>query len=227
VALVALDANLGSHVRARRNRSDDCTPVDMPPHPVTFRVEPPEPMDRVHVLVRLTLLAALGTVGCSSVYWLLYLALPAVASLLISQKGSRRYLAEDGPRFARLLRWFAAAYAYLWLLTDAFPTSEGDGPAQLEIEPGGSPSASAALLRLVSSLPALLVLAVLSLAATLLWPVGALAILVSRRVPAALRDFIAQTLCYQFRLFAYHLSIVDEYPAFSVSADTLRPSNVV
>lgn len=200
--------------------------IDMRPHPVTLRVEPPAQLDRVHVLVRLTLLAALGTVGCSSVYWLLYLALPALASLRISQKGPRRYMAEDGPRIARVLRWFAAAYAYLWLLTDAFPTNEGDGPAQLEVEPCGSPSASAALGRLVSSLPALLVLAVLSLAAAFLWPVGAFMILVRRRIPAALHDFIAQTLCYQFRLFAYHLSVVDQYPAFGVCADTPRPSNM-
>jgi hypothetical protein len=39
-------------------------------------------------------------------------------------------------------------------------------------------------------------------------------VLASERVPPALSDFIEATLRYQFRLFAYHLSLVDRYPSF-------------
>jgi hypothetical protein len=66
----------------------------------------------------------------------------------------------------------------------------------------------------VNSLPALLVLAVLSIAASLLWVVGAIAILVRRRLPHAIGSFLALTLRYQFRLVAYHLSLVERYPSF-------------
>jgi hypothetical protein len=188
-------------------------------HPVRLRVDPPVPMSRIHVVIRLLLLAALGTVGCSSVYWLLYLAIPAVAALRISQKGGERYLTEDAPRVLPVLRWLAAAYAYLWLLTDTFPSSEpsseGGQTVDLEVEPGGAPSTTAALLRILYSLPALLLLVVLSLVAGFCWLLGAIVILVRRRPSVVVRDFLALTLGYQFRLVAYHLSLVDRYPSIA------------
>jgi hypothetical protein len=54
---------------------------------------------------------------------------------------------------------------------------------------------------------------VLSIAATLLWIVAALSILLAQRVPEAIHRFLALVLAYQFRLVAYHLSLVDAYPA--------------
>ena len=183
-------------------------------HPVQFCVQSANRMERTHVLIRLALLLALGAVGCSSIYWFLYLALPALAALFISDKGGQRYLAEDAPRMVRILRWIVAAYAYLWLLTDTFPTREANGPVELKVDVSGSPTTRSALLRLLLSLPALLLLVVLSIAAGFLWLIGALVILVRQRIPAAIADFLALTLRYQFRLIAYHLSLVHAYPSF-------------
>jgi len=192
----------------------------MPSHPVRLRVESPAHRGRVHVLIRIILLAAVCTVGGSSVYWLLYLALPAMAALIISDKGAEAYLSENGPEIARVLRWLAAAYAYLLLLTDAFPTSSTSGPVTLEIETGGSPTIATALSRLLTSLPALLLLAVLSLAASVIWLAGAVEILVRRRVSPTVADWLAMTLRYQLRLIAYHLSIVDRYPSVEAPITT-------
>jgi len=172
-------------------------------------------MQRVQVLIRLAVLVALGAIGCSSVYWLLYLALPVVAALLVSRDGADGYLGHDAPLIVRVVRWFASAYAYLWLLTDALPTSDGGGPVALAVDVGGRPTPGSALVRLLTSLPALLLLAILSMAAALLWIVAAIAVLVSERVPAAIADFIAMKLRYQFRVVAYHLSLVDAYPSLS------------
>jgi hypothetical protein len=183
----------------------------MSSHPVQFHVERSR-MQRMQVVVRLAILAALGAVGCSSVYWLIYLALPAVAAVLVSRDGAERYLRDDAPPAARVLVWMAGAYAYLWLLTDALPGSDASDPVELAVEVGGKPTAGSALLRLITSLPALLLLAVLSMAAVPLWIVGAIAVLATERMPAALADFIAMKLRYQFRLVAYHLSLVDAYP---------------
>jgi hypothetical protein len=72
---------------------------------------------------------------------------------------------------------------------------------------------ASALTRLVTSLPALLVLALLSVVAGLLWIVAAVTVLVRERVPAGIARFIAIVLRYQFRLVAYHLSLVDRYPS--------------
>lgn len=167
---------------------------------------------------RLLLLLALGSIGCSSVYWLAYLLLPALAALLIQQKGAERYVVEDAPAITRALRWLAAAYGYLWLLTDELPSTSSASPVTLEIDASGSPTATSALLRLVQSLPALLLLILFSSIAGFLWIFAALSVLVSQRVPPALGEFLTATLRYQFRLIAYHLSLVERYPAFDLAS---------
>jgi uncharacterized protein DUF4389 len=181
---------------------------------VHLNVEPSREMSRVHVAIRLVLLVALATLGCSSLYWVLFLGIPALVALNIEQKGGAMYLAEDAPRVLPGLRWLARAYAYIWLLTDAVPTSEARGAVDLDVEIRGNPTGSSALLRLLYSLPALILLAIMSIVASLLWVVGAISILAIGRVPAVVAEFIAATLRYQFRLIAYHLSIVDSYPSF-------------
>jgi hypothetical protein len=186
-------------------------------------------MARIHVAIRLLFVVALGSIGCSSVYWVLYLALPAVAAALIAQEGGAQYLANEGPRLLRVLRWLAGAYGYVWLLTDATPSMEPGGPVQLELELrfGRAPTATSALLRVVYSLPALLVLAVLSMVACLLWVIGALSVLVSERVPSWVASFLEMTLRYQFRLFAYHLALTSAYPSLEGEAPvTVSPTGL-
>lgn len=170
-------------------------------------------MARLHLVIRLAILLVLGMIGSSSLYWLLYLALPAFAALLVAQRGSVRYLEEVAPVAVRVLKWFAGAYAYLWLLTDEAPTPEPGAHVELEVEPCGMPTPKLALQRLLTSVPAALFLLVLSIVAGLLWVLGAFAILLFGRVPQFVTGFIAMTLCYQFRLAAYHLSLVDQYPS--------------
>jgi hypothetical protein len=181
-------------------------------HPVHLEIEHPKRTARIHVVTRLALLAAFAALGCSGLYWFLYLALPALAALGVLRKSGDRYLAEDAPRIVRVLRWFASAYAYLWLLTDVLPTADG-GPVDLRVEASGHPTAVSALLRLVFSVPALVLLALLSAAAGILWLVGAVLILIRERIPGAVVDFLAFTLRFQFQLIAYHLSLVEAYPS--------------
>ena len=186
-------------------------------HPVQLTIEPAGKTARIHVLTRLALLVALGAIGCSSIYWILYLLLPTLAALLILKKAGPGYLADDGPRIVHVLRWLAAGYAYLWMLTDVLPTTQG-GPVDLRIDVGGRPTAGRALLRWLYSLPALALLLLLSLVAGLLWIVGAISILAVARLPALVADFQALTLRLQFRLIAYHLSLVDRYPSLESAA---------
>jgi hypothetical protein len=188
----------------------------MPTHPVQFAVEPPRHTERIHVVIRIALLMALGTIGFSWAYGFLYLVLPALVALRILNASGEGYLAEDAPRALRWLRWLASALAYLALLTDVLPTS-GSGPVDLEIRPTGTPTAATALLRLVWSLPAVLLLGLLSVVAGIVWLLGAVLVLIRRRMPAAIADFMALVLRYQFRLIAYHLSLVDRYPSFEES----------
>ncbi len=177
-------------------------------HPVQLHIEP-SAIGRVQVLVRVVVLAALATLGCSSLYWALYLALPAMVALAVSRDGGEGYLAVDAPRVIRVLRWLAEAYAYLWMLTDSLPGAE---PGALTVEVGAAPSVSSSLWRLLTSLPALLVLAVLSMVAGVLWVAAAVYVLLTGRMPSVIREFILTMLRYQFRLVAYHASLVDIYP---------------
>jgi len=181
-------------------------------HPVQLQLDRPGQTERIHVVTRLALLLAFAALGCSSVYWALYLALPAAVAIVLLRKGGERYLAEDAPRIVKALKWLASAYGYLWLLTDVLPTAQGS-PVELSIEAGGQPTATSALLRLPFTLPALVILAALSAVAGVLWVVGAAFILVRKRLPGAIADFLALTLRFQFRLVAYHLSLVDQYPS--------------
>ncbi|MEY4550009.1 MAG: hypothetical protein RL685_6204 [Pseudomonadota bacterium] len=189
----------------------------MPYHPVAFRVSAVPRRERIHVAIRLLLLVGLGAIGWSSIYWLAYLLLPALAALLILQKGADRYLIEDAPAITRGLRWLAAAYGYLWLLTDALPSTSTASPVTLEIDASGTPTPVSSLLRLVRTLPALVLLILVSCLAGILWCIAALSILVSQTLPPAIGEFLTATLRYQFRLIAYHLSLVDRYPAFELA----------
>lgn len=185
----------------------------MSTHPVQLHIDPPGETQRVHVVIRIALLLGLGTIGFSWAYGFLYIVLPALVALRILNASAERYLSGDVPRVVRTLRWLASASAYLALLTDVLPTS-GAGPVDLQVRASGTPTATSALLRLLGSIPALLLLALLSAAAGVLWMLGAIVVLVRRRMPAAIADFIALVLRYQFRLVAYHLSLVDRYPSF-------------
>src|SRR5688572_29319234 len=141
-------------------------------HPVQLEFAPVARMQRVHVVVRLVLLAALASLGCSSIYGLLYLSFPALAAVLTLQKGGARYLSEDAPRIAKLLAWVAWIYAYAWLLTDSVPGPNSPNPVALGIGPQGTPSATSALSRLLYTLPALVVLVLLSVVAWVAWIVA-------------------------------------------------------
>lgn len=188
-------------------------------HPVQFRVEASPQRARISVVIRLALLIAIGLIGCGAVYWLLYFSIPALVALVVLQRGAEHYEGEVAPRIVRVLRWLAGAYAYLWMLTEVLPTADPGGPVDLEVElTTRMPTASSCLLRLLSSLPALLLGAILSLASAVLWVIAAIAILITEQMPGWIVDFLMLTLRYQSRLAAYHLSLVDRYPSFEESS---------
>ena len=179
--------------------------------PISFHVDHPAHQSRLHVVIRLILLAALGSIGLSGMYFLLYLGLPAVVALVLSRKSGQQYLAEDAPKIVRALRWVAAGYAYLWLLTDEVPGSGSS--VHFELQPGGAPATNSALTRLVLSLPALLLMALLTIVSGVLWVIGAFFVLVQEELPPSITRFLEQMLRYRLRLFGYHLSLTEVYPS--------------
>jgi hypothetical protein len=226
--LPASEDREGSRAKHQRRRGRTHTAREllvegMITHPIQLEVASATSLKRIHLVVRLVLLSALGAIGCSSLYWFLYLGLPALAAVRILQNGGTRYVSEDGAVISRVLGWLAAGYAYLWLLTDAFPNSDMPGPVTLRIRAQGEPTAGSALGRLVTSVPALVLLVLLSFLASAVWILCALSILLRETASVALREFLRLTLSYQFRLIAYHLSLVDRYPSLGDAA--VRPES--
>jgi hypothetical protein len=192
-------------------------------HPVHVQIERTARPRRVHLVLRLVLLIGLGALGASRFSWVVYLALPALAAIVILQKGGEGYRTEVAPRAVPALRWLAGAYAYLWLLTDSFPTTR-PGPVDVRIDATATPTASSALLRLLTSIPALILVALLSVVGGLCWLVGAVSILVAEKLPAFIADFLALVLRVQIRFLAYHLSLVDAYPSVSEAPAAHAPA---
>ena len=186
----------------------------MPTHPVQLHVTRAERVPRAEVAIRVVLVVALGIVTWSAISWILYLALPALVALVLLRKGPDTFRTQDAPRVIRVLSWLAGAEAYLAFLTNELPSTAG-GTVRLQVNVTATPTASGALVRLVSSLPALLLVAVLSAVSSLVWVVAAIVALATERTPRIVGDLFLVVLRLKYRLVAYHLSLVDRYPSLA------------
>lgn len=183
-------------------------------YPATLYVERPQRFDRVQLALRIVALIVLSGVGLSlgAFVGFLYMALPLIAAVLISQEGSGRFQEEDAPRLSRAIGWVLSVYAYFVLLTDRLPL-KGSRPAiHYEVAPVGAPTVGSALVRLLLSLPLALLLAVLGCVSWFVWIVAALMILITGNYPDGLHDFQCGVLRWLARMLAYHGSLVDQYP---------------
>jgi Domain of unknown function (DUF4389) len=192
----------------------------MATYPVIFDVQRPEKFERTQLLLRvlvLVLLAILaGAIGW--LFGLIYLAIPVLAAILISQKGSEAYLAERDGTMMTLLRWYLAVYAYLDLITDRFPTERPEDAIRFEVTTGGSPTVGSALLRLIMSIPSAFVLGILNIAGVIVWVIAAVSILIQENYPDSLYNFMLALNRWQARLLGYHASLVDVYPPFAIDS---------
>lgn len=187
-------------------------------YPVTFDVSRPEKFERPHVFLRV-LVAIILAILAGAIGWILglvYLVFPVLAAIFVSQKGSEKYLEEDGPRMTGWLRWVLALYAYLGILTDRFPTEKPEEIVRFEVSTGGSPTVGSALLRLIYSIPSAFVLGLLSIASAVIWVIAAVMVLIQESYPGGLYNFQRGILRWEARLLGYHASLVDEYPPFAL-----------
>jgi hypothetical protein len=192
--------------------ADACTSCMQ--NPVRLDATQPASYDRAQLVLRLVIMVLMGMVGCTLgwLFGVLYLGLPAVAAIAISRRDGAAYLADVGPRVVRALRWVLALYAYLGLVTDQPPTSEAELGVELEVTLGGAPTPTSALFRLITSIPAALILVLLGAVSAAVWVIAAIWALAVRTVPAVLFDYQRGVLRWQARLFAYHASLVDRSP---------------
>lgn len=190
----------------------------MSQYSVSFDVEHPPAFQRAHVFLRVALLIVLGWIGHP--FGLLWLGVPVVAAILVSQKGGDRYLDEDGPRVARVLGWVVAVIAYLALLTDDLP-GRGESGVRFEVERSGSPTVGSALLRILYAIPSLIVLALLFLVGSIVWLLAVVLVLINERYPESVWRFLCGIVRWEANVLAYLASLTDRYPPFALEADSV------
>jgi hypothetical protein len=196
--------------------------------PVAFDVGRPEKFERPHVFLRILILIILSALGgvLGWVTGLVYLVLPALAAIFVSQRGPERFLQEDGPRMTGWLRWFLAFYAYIGLLTDRFPIEKPEEIVRFEVQASGRPTVGSALLRLILSIPSAFVLALLGILAAIVWLIALILVLIRETYPENLHNFQRGLLRWAARLLAYHASLIDQYPPFALDTGSEAPPPV-
>lgn len=189
--------------------------------PVTLDIERPPVFGRDHVLFRVVVLVVLGWVGHP--FGLLWLGVPAVAAILVSQKGGQRYVDEDGPTVTRGLNWVLDLVAYVALLTDELP-GRGRHPVRFQVERSGSPTPRSALLRILYAIPSLIILSILTFVGTIVWVVAVVFVFVDESYPESWWRFLLGIVRWQACLLAYLASLVDRYPPFALETGSVSPA---
>ena len=191
------------------------------PLPVTFDVARPPAFQRAHLFLRVALLVVIGWVGHP--FGLLWLGLPVVAAVLVSQKDGQRYLDENGPTLIRVLGWIVDLGAYLALLTDELP-GHGGHPVRYRVERSGSPTVRSTLLRILSAIPSMIVLAILLFVGGIVWLIAFVSILLGEGYPESLWRFLLGLVRWEAWLLAYLASLVDHYPPFALETGPVPPA---
>ena len=180
----------------------------------TFDIDRPERYDRTQIAIRLLILIVLSILAGSMgwVHGLLYLGLPVVAAILISQKGAKQFHAESEQNVTMWLRYAIAFYAYMGLLTDKLPNEDPRQTMRFNVVPSGEPTPGNVLLRIITAIPHAIVLAILGIVAVILGIIGAISILVGETCPGGIFNFLRGYVRWQARVYAYMAGLVQEYP---------------
>lgn len=192
----------------------------MATYPATFDIERPETFARSQLALRVLLVVVLSAVGVmGGLETAIWLGVPVLAAILISQKGGQRYHDEAGGNMTSWLRFIVGANAYLVLLTDKLPGDSTAGPnSQFDVTPTGSPTVGGTLLRIILAIPHCIALAILGVVAVVLVVFAAVMILVRGSYPASVYSFLRGWIRWEARVLAYLAALVEEYPPFSLSA---------
>ncbi|MHB8377176.1 MAG: DUF4389 domain-containing protein [Dehalococcoidia bacterium] len=191
----------------------------------TFDIDHQPSYDRTQVVIRILILIVLSILG-GALGWLhgaLYLAVPVLAAVLISQKGAQTYIAESGRTIKLWLAYLFAFYAYLGLLTDRLPGDDPQKVIRFDVTAAGEPTAGNVLLRIILAIPHAIVLALLGIIAFVLIVIAAVMILVNESYPEGIFNFLRGYLRWQVRLYAYLGGLVQEYPPFALDTGSEAP----
>ncbi len=190
------------------------------PYPATLDIDYPKELDRLTTFVRgiwaipilivVSLLTASGGMGIMGGLFL------ATALMLLFRQRYPRWWFD----FAlELNRFMTRVGAYLFLLTDRYPSTEDKQSVRLEIKYPDAKKLNdwLPLVKWLLALPHYIVLAVLFIGAFYATIIAWFAILFTGRYPRGLFDFVVGVGRWRLRVYAYaFLLVTDEYPPFSL-----------
>jgi hypothetical protein len=202
-------------------------------YPATYEVEYPERLDRLSTAFRIILyipvwiflvlfggvatnfdfeasrgeIALLGLIGGGGI------VLPIWAAIIV-----RQYIPHWLFDFQiALMRFQARANGYLALLTDRFPTFEGEYPINFDVRyPEELNRWKVAIWKIITSIPHFIILIFLFFASLVVVFIAWFAILFTGRYPRGLHDFVGGVFRWSLRVQAYVISLTDEYPPFDL-----------
>ena len=199
-------------------------------YPVRFEAEYPERLDRLSSAFRIILYIPVA----------IFLALVGGQALSYSDFGDATSISLTGgggvvlaiwatvivrqyvPHWlfdfqVALMRFEVRAIGYLALLTDRFPAFEGEYPINFEVRyPDKLNRWKVAIWKIITSIPHIIILFFLSLAAFVVIVIAWFAILFTGRYPRGLHTFVVGVLRWSLRVQAYTYSLTDDYPPFSM-----------
>jgi hypothetical protein len=124
----------------------------------------------------------------------------------------------------RVLGWILAVVAYLALLTDDLPGRDEYG-VRFEVERSGSPTVGSALLRILYSIPSLIVLVILVFVGAFVWLLALVLVLFDERYPGSLWRFLCGIVRWEACVLAYLASLTDRYPPFTLETRSVSPAS--
>lgn len=200
-------------------------------YPVSFTVDYPDgKLNRLttffRIFVAIPILIILGLLmggnyqsgakeGGAFVAGIGLVVLPLVLMIVFRQKYPRWWFDWN----LNLAGFMYRVYAYFYLLTDVYPSTDEEQSAHIEMS---YPDASGLnrwlpLVKWFLAIPHLIVLAVLEIAALVVTIIAWFAILFTGTYPRGMFDFVVGVMRWALRVMAYALILVtDKYPPFSL-----------
>lgn len=187
-----------------------------PAYPVRLKVDRPVVQSRWKALLRIVLAAPALVLGFLILLGAGFLLVPMWIMVLV--RGSIPRWAFDVQVAG--LRFTLRAYGYLFALTDEYPAFDGDHAIRFEVDyPSKVSRWTLVVWKYITSIAHFFVLGVLGLTLLLVVPVAWIAILVSGNYPEGLHSYVAGVMRWQARVWAYLISLTDEFPSFSLQAE--------
>lgn len=188
-------------------------PTTAAPFPVRLEADYPERLSRLSTLFRfilaipvLVVLYLLGQ-GLIWVYWI---------GILVRGRPVRWLFDAN----VAILRFTLRAYAYFLLLTDRYPPFDGEWQVRYEVDyPERLSRWRLVIWKTATVIPHLIVLGFVFLGVMVVVFLAWFTVLFTGRYPQGLHSFVSGWLRWVARVWAYWISLTDEFPSFSLSAD--------